>query len=490
MASTYNTVIVGAGPAGLAFANYSLLANPKQKIIIIEKDNVIGGCHKVNRVKYNDENYFCEHGPRIYLNNYVNFIHLLKTMNLNFKNIFTKFNFSLFDISMKIIFSDNIFTINEILYLTRDFLFVLFSNTYGLNVSMKTYLESNNFSKKSIDYIDGLCRSLDGADNSRLSLNQFFNMTIQGLLYSIYQPKIPNDEGLFNYWKKYLELNNVKFLTNKLVVDIVDIDDSNKIEKIILDDKTEIKGDNFILAIPPTNLIKILENNKNEKIKNSFGNINELKEFTEKTKYNEYISIALHWDYELNLDKNIYGLGIKTEWGLIAINLSEYMKFKESKSKTVISCAIILPDIKSSYSNKTANECKTKEELFEDVYQQLRTVYKNISKPSLYFLNNYYDKNENKWKSGESSYVKVPNTNYLNFKNNKYANLYNLGTHNGNNKNSFTSLESAVSNSIKLSNYIYKKNIKIKRCFDIRDLTVVILAIIILLLLIRYNGNI
>jgi len=488
MALHYNIVIVGAGPAGLALANYCLLSNPKQKIIIVEKDKVIGGCHKVNRIKYDNEEYFCEHGPRIYLNNYVNFIHLLKTMKLNFKNIFTKYNYSLLDISTKIIFNENIFSLNEILYLTRDFFFVLFSNTYGLNISMKTYLETNNFSKKSIDYIDGLCRSLDGADNSRLSLNQFFNITIQGLLYSIYQPKKPNDEGLFNYWKKYLELNNVKFLLNKSVVDIKEIENTNKIQKIILNDKTEITGDNFILAIPPTNLIKILENNKNDEIKNSFGNLNELKEFTETTKYNEYISMTLHWDYELNLDKNIYGLGMKTEWGLIAINLSEYMKFKESKSKTVISCAIILPDTKSSYSNKTANECKTKEELFENIYQQLRIIYKNISKPTLYFLNNYYD--NNKWKSNETSYVKVPNTNYLNFKNNKYTNLYSLGTHNGNNKNSFTSLESAISNSITLSNHINKTNIKIKRCFDIRDLTIVILAVIILLLLLRYNGNI
>ena len=489
MSSKYNTVIVGAGPAGLALANYSLLANPKQKIVIIEKDNVIGGCHKVNRIKYNNENYFCEHGPRIYLNNYVNFIHLLKIMKLDFKNIFAKFESSMFDILTKIIFSDNIFTFTELLYLTRDFMFVLFSNTYGLNVSMKTYLETNNFTNKSTEFIDGLCRSLDGADKSKLSINQFFNMNIQGLLYSIYQPKLPNDEGLFKYWKKYLEFNNVSFILNKSVVDIKN-KNANEIEKIILDDKTEITGDNFILAIPPVNLIKILENNKEDNIKNAFGNIDDFKQFTKKTKYNEYISIALHWDYELNLDKKIYALDITTEWGIIAINLSDYMKFKESKSKTVISCAVILPDVKSKYSNKTANECATKEELFNDIYEQLRLIYKNIPKPTLYFVNNYYDKINNKWVSSETAYVKVPNTNYLNFKSNNFKNLFSLGTHNGNNKNSFTSLESAISNSIKLSNFINKQNFKIKRCFDIRDLTVVILAIIILLLLIRYNGNI
>ena len=64
-----NTVIIGSGPAGLAFANYAIKANPNEKILIIEKDKVIGGCHKVNRI----DGYFCEHGPRIYISNYINF---------------------------------------------------------------------------------------------------------------------------------------------------------------------------------------------------------------------------------------------------------------------------------------------------------------------------------------------------------------------------------------------------------------------------------
>ena len=52
----YDTIIIGSGVAGLAFANYSLDANYNQKILIIEKDNTIGGCHKVNRKEYKNEN--------------------------------------------------------------------------------------------------------------------------------------------------------------------------------------------------------------------------------------------------------------------------------------------------------------------------------------------------------------------------------------------------------------------------------------------------
>ena len=47
MNNFYNTVIIGSGPAGLAFANYNIKANPNNTILIIEKDKFIGGCHKV-----------------------------------------------------------------------------------------------------------------------------------------------------------------------------------------------------------------------------------------------------------------------------------------------------------------------------------------------------------------------------------------------------------------------------------------------------------
>lgn len=479
----YDIVIIGSGVAGLAFANYSLSANPKQKILIIEKDKSIGGCHKVNRREYKNEYYFCEHGPRIYLNNYVNFIKLLKSMNLNFYELFSK-SYSLFQVSNKLLFEGGIFSFSELLYITRDFLFVIFINTHGLNVSMKTYMDNNNFSSATKHKIDLMCRSFDGGGSDRISLNQFINLTIQTLLYSGYIPKLPNDEGLFKYWRKYLELNKVHFIIGNGVKDISHDIKNKQIEKIILNDNQEIKGSRFIFAIPPENLKDLLEKSN---LKNSFGDFNKLLNYSNITKYEEYISISFHWDSPLsNLIDDIDKFNIETEWGLITANLSSYMKFKESKSKTVISVSIIYTDKKSSVINKSANECNNENELIQETIRQLRIIYKNIDEPSLYFINNYYDIKEKKWKSNEKAFIKVPNNDYIPFESPIYKNLYTLGTHNGKHKNSFTSVESAISNSLKLSNIIYKKKTKIRRCFDLRDLTIVILSIIILLLIIRY----
>ncbi len=469
----YNTVIIGSGPAGLAFANYAKKANPEETIIIIEKDKVIGGCHKVNRIKYNNEDYFCEHGPRAYFNNYVNFIKLLKSMNLNFNDLFIK-RYSMIGFIFKSVVNDNFLTFIDFLKISRDFILILFNNKHGLNLSLRDYMILNNFDKNTMINIDFLCRTLDGGDISRFSLNSFLNSTIQMFFYSIYTPKIPNDEGLFNYWKKYLEKKEIKFIFNNGVIKIDK--NKNKVEKIILKDGTEIKGNNFIFAIPPENLNQI------NGLKEAF----ELSdEYVEKTEYNEYISISFHWDYELDLEDHMKISNIKTEWYIISAKMSGFMHFKESKSKTVISCAIVLTDIKSKNNNKTANECNEKE-LIEEVLEQLRLIYKNIPKPTLYFINNYYDEKEKKWKSNETAYLKVPNYNYLDFKSKIYSNLYNLGTHNGKHKNSFTSLESAISNSIKLSNIIFNKKEKIRRCFDVRDFLIVLLSIIIVILLFYY----
>jgi len=471
-------IIIGGGVAGLAFANETIKKNPEAKIKIIERDKTLGGCNKVERRLYKGEYYFSEHSPRIYIDNYVNFMNILKTMNIDFTKIFKKYKYNFFNISNKIIFEDKIFTIRELLIISRDFIFTILSYNYGINISMMNYMKINNFSEKAINSIDAFCRSFDGGDSKRISLNQFISVSIQSILYNIYIPRIPNDEGLFNYWEKYLRMNGVEIILNNGVKELKMI--NNKIKSVILENDEEIKGDLFILAMPPYNFIKIIRNNI--ETKDIFGDLKKLEEFTNNTKYNEYISISLFWDYELNLEDNKFGV-LETEWNLSIIIMSNYMKFKESKAKTVISCAIILTDKKNKLYNKTANECN-ENELIESVYNQLLIKYKNISRPTFYIINNYYVEKVKKWVSYNSAFIKVPEIDYIDFKSKKCKNLFNLGTHNGKHKNSFTSVESAISNSIKLSNIIFNKKSKIRRCFDLRDLTIIIIAIIILILLI------
>jgi hypothetical protein len=144
------------------------------------------------------------------------------------------------------------------------------------------------------------------------------------MLYSLYTPKIPNDEGLFKYWKYYLEKNKIQFILNNGVDKIVEKKEKKEIDKIILNDKTEITGDRFVFAIPPSSLVGILNNNDNN-VKNAFGNLDELKEMAGLTEYDVYISMTFHWDYHIDLIDDIEKFNKYTEWGLATMNLSKSM---------------------------------------------------------------------------------------------------------------------------------------------------------------------
>ena len=79
----YDYAIIGGGPTGMTLA--WILSKQKKNVILIEKDDVLGGCHKVLRIN----GYFTEHGPRIYSNSYLMFIEILSDMNINFEDLFT-----------------------------------------------------------------------------------------------------------------------------------------------------------------------------------------------------------------------------------------------------------------------------------------------------------------------------------------------------------------------------------------------------------------
>jgi protoporphyrinogen oxidase len=467
----YDCIIIGAGPAGLTFAT---LANRNEKIMIIEKDEVIGGCHKVNRQRYENEYYFCEHGPRVYINNYVNFKMILNKMGVKFKDLFVRNKITTLETLYTDVIKTNIYNNNENFSLMKEYFQLLLDPNYAKNISMKEYLTTNNFSEKAIDYTDRNCRIIDGGDINKISLNTFLHIINETLLYNTYQPIIPNDEGLFNIWRRYL-----KHIEFKLKTTITKIEDINSIITLTANDGNKFYTKKLILAIPPENLNKILINSPS-----NINTINDLDTYSKNTEYNEYISITFHWNFKIDLET--VSFINNSDWGISSIILSDYMKFKENNSKTVISCNITRTDYKSKIINKTANECKDKNEVIYETYRQLKEVYKNLPTPTLAFINNYYKDGE--WKSNETAFIKTPNNNYL--RNNKISdNIYILGTHTGNSKVHFTSMESAITNAIELVNKIYNTNYTIKRPYTIKDVIIIfiiLLIIIIILFIIKY----
>jgi hypothetical protein len=470
----YDLVIVGAGPAGLALAHTS--SSLYRRILIIDKEQEIGGCH---RVKRDVDGLFTEHGPRIYLSIYYNFFNLMNEMGLKVEDVFVNYKYSFFDVAIRKILPH--FTFYEIMMFTLAYIMFVIDDDYGKDISLYEYLRGNGFSIKVIDIYDRLCRFTDGGNIYTYSLNKILKLSDNAPLLKIHQPKDPLDIVLFDTWKKFLSNRGVDFMMGFQITDY-DIQNNN-IETITLSNNEKIRCGKLVFAVPPISLLSIIK--YEDQLRNAFGNYNDFEMWAEKTKYIDYISITYHFkeDQRLPIEN---GLTFDTDWGIVIINLSDYMKKVEEGYSTVLSVAVSICDKNSKATYKKANESSA-EELIKEVHRQIKAGlftelsddYKAIINP-----NNYYDTYKNKWGCRDNAYFNLYTEKYIPF-NSSINNLYNLGTHNGKSYISYTTIESAVSNAIYLAGELYPEvmsNYRVYRGITGKNILMVIILIIFVIL--------
>lgn len=479
--SIYDLVCIGAGPSGLALAQMCCKVKGL-KILLIDRENDCGGAHRVRRVYDSQlgENMFTQHAPVVYGGStYVTFQKLLKEMNTDFYDLFTKYNFNITEIGGSTIFS--VLSFSEISSFILPFLSLIFNEDYGDNIILYNFIK--NFSKDSIEMINRICVLTDGGDSTKFTLNKFLQLLNQQFLYSLYQPKFPTDIGLFKIWKDYLSNNGVNILLNTNIekVNVV----NNVIESINIRDNKKIYAKKFVFAIPPKNLNEIVKKNN---IKFNDDDIN-LDEYAQDTAYYDYISFTFHWNKTLDL-KKVYGFPA-SDWGIAFIKLTDYMIFKEKNSKTVLSLSLTRSEKVSKRIGKTAHQCTFKE-IVDQVYLELKELYgEKFEYPTIALLSPgvKYDNILKKWISYDTAFINSANYKSLNFKNNSINNMYNLGTHNGKSLYKFTSLESAVSNGVYLSKMLYPEliydTIQIDKSITLTQIIFAFLVFSIILYIIR-----
>jgi hypothetical protein len=347
---TYDYVCVGGGPAGLTLV-YTL-GQLGYKCLLIDEHDSLGGCHRVDRVN----GFFTEHSPRIYSSSYRNFMMILKDMNLNFEDLFTPYKFTISSIGGQGVTN---FSFSELISLMTPFMkFFILDSNYGKTISMDSFMKEHHFSPQSYDYVDRLCRLTDGAGADRYTLFQFIQLINQQLLYTIYQPRYPNDSALFKVWKSKIEATgNVKILQGYKVNRLVNRTAGIISGLVAIKDGNEflVQGHNFILAIPPKALVGILQNSRG--MESAFGPLNEIQQWSQQTQYIDDIGIAFHWNYVVNLP-DIYGFP-QSDWGVAFIKLTDYMNLNDSRSQTMITTCTTKNDFPSKRTGKTANHIQT-----------------------------------------------------------------------------------------------------------------------------------
>jgi hypothetical protein len=447
----YDLIIVGAGPAGLALAHAS--SSLYRRILIIDNETEIGGCH---RVKRNADGLFTEHGPRIYLSIYYNFFNLMSEMGLKVEDVFVDYKYSFDDVAKEKILPH--YSFYEMFMFSLAYLMFVINDDYGKDISLYEYLRGHGFSLKVIDMFDRLCRFTDGGNVYSYSLNKILKATDSSPMLKIYQPKAPLDVVLFSTWKKFLSNRGVDFM---LGFRITDYDfQNNNVETITLSNTEKIRCGKLVFAVPPVSLMNIIK--YEDGLRNAFGNFNDFERWVDNTKYIDYISITYHFKGKLGLPI-INGLTFDTDWGIVLINLSDYMDSVDAATdaaeggySTVLSTAISICDKNSRATYKKANECSA-DELIKEVHRQIKeSIFHDLPNDykALVNPNNYYDTYKNKWACRDNAYFNTYNEKYIPFYS-SINNVYNLGTHNGKSYISYTTIESAVSNAMYLAGELY-----------------------------------
>ena len=472
----YDYIIVGGGPTGMTLA--WLLEDKKRKILLIDKENELGGCHRVHRVN----GYFSEHGPRVYSNGYLMFIEILKQMDICFKHLYVEYKAKISKIGNKTASS---FNKKEKSALFWGFIKLIFNENYGKDISMAKFMDNNHFSDNSKDWVARFCRLTDGADVDDYTLFQFLQISNQHYFYKLYQPVLPNDKGLIKLWeKKLVDSGNVTIMKNTKVLKLNKSGD--KITSITYTKDgvvKEVYAGKIILAVPPKPLYHIL--NDSLDAKNAFGDITKLKEWKSKNSYFDYIPLTFHYFKEIKLP-NIEGFPT-TDWGIGFIILSNYMDFSDEPSKTVISITITFPERQNKYG-KTVHEC-TQDEIIQYVKEELNF----FPEPDLVIISPNVVKSGDKWINMDTAYVVTTDNKFLKETSDEFTNLFAVGIFNGNSNYSFTAMESAVQNAI----HFAKKEIKdlkyempLQKAIDITDVlysVIMVTIAIILLVIVKFS---
>ena len=447
----YDYIIVGGGPSGLALAQVLSLSSVPMHILLIEKRDYLGGCHGVTRVH---DGMMTEHGPRIYIDNYLMFTQLLNDMGVQFNDIFVKYNFSTATMMLEAI---RVLTLREIA--TLSWSFMTMNDSYK-EITLMEYLSSHDFSNASIDILDRIGRLTDGGSADTYTLFSFLQILNQNFLYGIYQPRVPNDVGLFRIWENTLLKRGVVIMKNATIDRFIvthsdsDLDSESRVSGIALRDSRNNSNESrpitcrckrIILACPPQEVQRIL--NAHEELGAAFGP--DFDRFQKETKYLPYISVIFHWGSVLKVPK-IWGYP-RTSWGVGNIVLSDYMDFNDPRSKTVISTVITMPDRPSDQLALSANDIGDKRAVMNETFRQLKQIYPDLPDPDYQFLTqSAYDAGRREWMPFNHAFMTtthgyIPNRSVI------YDNLYNCGVQNGNSSYSFTSMESTVANAVHLA---------------------------------------
>lgn len=441
-------IIVGGGPCGLTIALY--LSSMGKKCTLIDKNDSLGGCHRVTRV----DGLFTEHGPRIYSSAYKNTINVLHILGTNWKDMFVPYKFNIGSIQGETL---DHFTLSEKFSIVLEYIFLL-TGFYDKKRTVREFAIQNNFSKEAMDYMNRLCRLTDGAGDDKYTMYQFLQLGNQNFFYKLYQPRVPNDEGLFRIWENKLVENGVEILKSTNVLSF----NENEGMYTVVTDNGNLSANRLVLCVPPKHFSDMI----NKSGVNTWANNNS---------YINDIPVSFHWKDKLSLP-SIWGFP-KTDWGLAFIVVSDYMNADNNNGTVISTCSTFQTD-KSSVTGKSVYE-SDEEEFIREMFRQLKISFPALPQFDRAIIHPSVKRQGNEWVEDDSAFMGLD---YVSASISK--NLWYVGTQNGRSYYNFTSMESAVTNALFALNEMEELNLNIEAPLEL--ITVVRIIILIIIVVIAF----
>lgn len=226
---TYDYIIIGATLESFILAQKLIKLN--YKCLIVEKKNKEDYINSFDEIKSNI----------FFSTNDVNFLNFLNECNIDFKTIGTLYNF-------KFKFTE-ILTIFELKLLFYEIIKILLYNESSKNIKFMNFLDSNNFTNDSIEYINNFCLFFDKEINL-ITLYDFINLLNCKLFCDYY---------ILNYKILFTELlNKIKDIEIQFNSELIEYEiNNNKIENVKINNLSIYNNFKYIFCISIKNIKKI-----------------------------------------------------------------------------------------------------------------------------------------------------------------------------------------------------------------------------------------
>ena len=410
-------IIVGAGPAGLSLA-YSLAIN-SIPITIIENSDQLGGSWNSQWI---DNKYFSENSPRVIVHNdnMNSLLHHIGMDDSDFTNIYG----DSFATNIKMLsFLKRHFHLKD--YIIFGAAFIKY-RSIKVNETVQNWMDKSSLStsgKKAITIISILL--CDRPENTNVcDLFGMFGLSPVPLRQMIEPNKW---HELIQYYIGYMP--HVQIIKNSKVIKIIKNYKATSVDGVIVRDnkshhQNTIYADKVVLCTQSNGIVPILENSDID-IKNNWYPFRYMKVWGENTFYCGF-GFQLNFIEEVTMPSE-WCWSCTGDWTVIILPISRWLKSfsNDPDIKTVWSCCIVDMDTRSTYLNKTANECTDQQEVVNECIRQINEQGNIKINPAVVTTSVGLHRINSRWISKNTGYTQSKYGN-LNMKG-KMQNLFALG---------------------------------------------------------------